>query len=105
MEWGVSIASLLVRSRTLEIISEHTYRRGFTALNSKRWPDGTSWRVREPGDLGLPEQPMLLRKSVDLLEPEGVGTASLANQLQVPEDLVCHLVGGDDRRLVVLADT
>ena len=31
--WGVSIASLLFRAKTLGVLSEHTYRRAFTTLN------------------------------------------------------------------------
>jgi Zn-dependent peptidase ImmA (M78 family)/transcriptional regulator with XRE-family HTH domain len=102
MEWGVSLASLLYRSKSLGIISDSTYRRGFTSLNNRRWPDGTTWRVREPGDLGSPEQPLLLRKSIELLAAEGVGIESLANQLELPEEIVQGLIGSDDRPAVDL---
>lgn len=103
MEWGVSLASLLFRSKTLGIISESTYRRGFTSLNSRQWPDGTTWRMREPGDLGSPEQPLLLRKCVELLAGEGVEIESLANQLELPVEIVRDLVGSDDRPEVDLS--
>ena len=103
MEWGVSLASLLYRSKTLGIISDSTYRRGFTSLNSRRGPDGATWRVSEPGDLGPPEQPLLLRKSLELLDAEGIGIESLSNQLELPADIVRHLVGSDDRPSVDLS--
>ena len=100
--WGVSIASLLYRAHHLGIVSDYSYRRGFTTLNTRKNSDGTSWRQSEPGDLGPPEQTALLRKAVELLEPDGITLEQLANELCVPVERVENLVGRDDRPMVNL---
>ena len=91
--WGVSLASLLVRAHALEVMPEHTYRRGFVKLNSLRNPDGSRWRINEPGHLGPVERPSLLRKCVELVEQTGITRDDLANRLCLPKDLVDQLVG------------
>ena len=91
--WGVSLASLLVRSRTLGVMPEHTYRRGFVQLNSQRNSDGSPWRVNEPGNLGPVERPSLLRRCVELVEQMGISRDALANSLCFPRGLVDQLVG------------
>ena len=91
--WGVSIASLLVRARTLQILPEHTYRRAFTALNTRRNPDGSTWRIKEPGRLGPAEAPSLLRRCVDLVESHGTTRDELANELCFPRSLIDQIVG------------
>ena len=91
--WGVSIASLIVRARTLGTISEHTYRHWFIKLNRTKNADGTTWRQREPGYLGPPEQPVLLRKCVELVENLGTSRDDLANTLCVQRALIDNLVG------------
>lgn len=93
--WGVSIASLLVRARTLGIMPEYTYRRAFTILNSRKNPDGSTWRTKEPGELGSVEQPILLRKCVELLEELGTTRETLANELCFPRSLLDQLVEED----------
>ncbi len=97
MHWGVSIASLLVRARNLGVLSEYSYRRGFTLLNTRRNSDGSLWRIKEPGDLGPAEQPILFRKCVDLIEEGGVTRADLAKDLSLPLSLLDQLVGDDGR--------
>ena len=91
--WGVSIASLLVRGRTLGILPEHTYRRAFTELNSRKNTDGSTWRVKEPGSLGPAEQPSLLMRCVELIESHGITRDDLANELCVPRSLIDQIVG------------
>jgi len=98
MYWGVSIASLLYRAHQLGLLSEHSYRRGFTTLNTRTNPDGTSWRRREPGDLGQPEQAALLKKAVEIVDEDGLLIEDLANELCVPVARIEALVGGDERR-------
>lgn len=102
MHWGVSIASLLYRAHQLGLLSEHSYRRGFTTLNTRTNPDGISWRKREPGDLGQPEQTALLRKAVELVEEDGLSIEDLANELCVPVSRIEALVGEDARPCVEL---
>ena len=100
--WGVSIASLIVRAKTLGTISEHTYRQAFVRLNITRNDDGTAWRQNEPGFLGPPEQPVLLRKCVELVERLGTSKDDLANTLCIPRHLVDHLVGQNSKPAVRL---
>ena len=93
--WGVSIASLLFRAKTLSILPEYTYRRAFTMLNSRKNLDGSTWRIKEPGDLGPSEQPILLRKCIELLDKLGITRDALANELCFPRSLLDQLVGDD----------
>ena len=72
---------------------EHTYRRGFVRLNSLRNPDGSPWRIKEPGNLGPVEQPSLLRQCVEMVERTGITRNDLANRLCLPQDLLNQLVG------------
>ena len=102
MHWGVSIASLIYRAHQLGVLSEHSYRRGFTTLNTRANPDGTIWRKREPGDLGRPEQTALLQKAIEIVEEDGLSLEELANELCVPVGRVEALIGGDDRPRVSL---
>ncbi len=97
LHWGVSIASLLFRAKSLGILPDHTYRRAFTVLNSRKNPDGSLWRINEPGQLGQPEEPMLLRRSVEVAQDFGVSTETLADQLRLPTDLIQTLIGEDPR--------
>ena len=91
--WGVSIASLLFRAKSLGILPEYTYRRAFTELNSRRNPDGSTWRAKEPGSLGPIEQPRLLRRCVELVQDHGITRDDLANDLCFPRDLIDQFVG------------
>lgn len=91
--WGVSIASLIVRAKSLGTISEYTYRQAFIRLNTTENADGTTWRQKEPGYIGPPEQPVLLHKCVELVQSLGTSKDDLANILCLPRHLVDHLVG------------
>lgn len=101
--WGVSIASLIVRAKTLGTISESAYRQAFIKLNVTRNEDGTTWRQKEPGYLGPPEQPILLSKCVELVERLGTSRDDLATTLCVPVDLVDQLIGESSKPVVRLA--
>lgn len=102
MHWGVSIASLIYRAHKLRVLSGHSYRRGFTELNTRHHPDGTSWRKREPGDLGRPEQTVLLRKVMDVLQEDGTSIEDIANELFMPVERIEALVGFDERPEIAL---
>lgn len=102
LHWGVSIASLLFKAKSLGILPEHTYRRAFTVLNSRKNPDGTLWRTNEPGQLGPPEQPVLLKKCVEVAAAQNVTRESLANELQLPVDVVNALIGDETRPVIRL---
>ena len=101
-QWGVSIQSLIVRAKTLGTISEHAYRQAFIRLNMTRNKDGTTWKQKEPGNLGPAEQPILLLKCVELVEKLGISRDDLANTLRVPRDLVDQLIGESPKPVVRL---
>ena len=62
MRWGVSIRALLFRSRELGLLNESAFRRSLVNLNEE-------WGAySEPGDLGEPEQPIVLARALKLIE-------------------------------------
>lgn len=61
--WGVSVAALLYRGRSLGILSETAYRRGVVAMSSQ------FGRRREPGDIGTAERALLLRRAAEIASP------------------------------------
>jgi Zn-dependent peptidase ImmA (M78 family)/transcriptional regulator with XRE-family HTH domain len=58
--WGVSIAALMYRARELGRMSDSAYRRGVV------WMSQEYGRRNEPGDLGEPERPLMLRRAAEL---------------------------------------
>ena len=100
--WGVSLSSLIFRAKTLGVISDDTYRRAFTTMNTRTNSDGVSWRKREPGELGQPEEPQLLRKAVDMLSESGITTETLANRLGIPTSQLGSLLGAQSKPSVEL---
>lgn len=87
--WGVSVASLLYRSRELDLLSESTVRRGYITLNSL---------PRRPMPIGdFPgERPELLKSAIDLLDGSGISLAKIAADLQMTPRHVRRLAGIDD---------
>jgi Zn-dependent peptidase ImmA (M78 family)/DNA-binding XRE family transcriptional regulator len=61
LRWGVSMAALLFRARSLGLVSEDAYRRGMMDMSRR------NWRQNEPVDLGEPEQPQVLRRAIELV--------------------------------------
>ena len=100
--WGVSLSSLIFRAKTLGVISDDTYRRAFTTMNTRTNSDGVSWRKREPGELGQPEEPQLLRKAVDMLSESGITTETLANRLGIPTSQLGSLLGAQSKPSIEL---
>jgi Zn-dependent peptidase ImmA (M78 family) len=80
--WGISIQALLYRAKSLQVMSEHTYRRAVTELNAR------GWRTQEPLDDGRAEEPLLLGKALDLAENHGVSREALASQARLPIETV-----------------
>ena len=92
LHWGVSMKSLIYRSKELEVISEASARRGYVTLNGL----AASGVIRSEPIARYPgEQPELLRNAIELLEGAGVSRASIAADLQMTEEHVCRLAGLD----------
>lgn len=86
--WQVSLQALLYRARDLELLTRNAYESAMKQMSRR------GWRVREPGDLGPPEQPRLLRKAVELLASADVPIEELAAQVALPLEKFEELVGG-----------
>jgi Zn-dependent peptidase ImmA (M78 family) len=95
--WGVSIAALLFRSKTLGVMSDQSYLNAVKAMSSR------GWRIDEPGDklLGRPEQPLLLTRAIEVLAQEQITLDDLAEQAALPVALIRRLLGMQDKRTVV----
>lgn len=88
-KWHVSLAALLVRAKTLGVLSEHTYAQGWKALSAR------GWRKVEPGPLGNPEMPVLLQRALELMETTGLSFNDFINQSGFPEGDVRTLLSRD----------
>jgi Zn-dependent peptidase ImmA (M78 family) len=80
VRWRVSIAALLRRAVTLDVMPQHRY------VNAMKVMSARGWRTREPGDekLGSLESPVLLRRALDRLAESGVGLEELADEASLP---------------------
>jgi Zn-dependent peptidase ImmA (M78 family)/DNA-binding XRE family transcriptional regulator len=88
--WGVSIAALYYHARDHGVISRDAHRRAMVRLSDM------GYRTNEPGDLGPPEQPGLLRAAVDLLsESKSWGLPELATEVRLPVTLVREICALD----------
>lgn len=87
-KWQVSMAALVMRARTLGVMDERTYTQAWKTLSVR------GWRKREPGDLGLPEIPQLIRRAVDVAENSGVGFEFLVQQAGLPTPDVRSILEG-----------
>ncbi|MEN8650588.1 XRE family transcriptional regulator [Streptomyces sp. 21So2-11] len=87
--WHVSLAALLVRAKTLGVMSEHAFAQGWKALSVR------GWRKVEPGPLGNPEVPVLLQRALELMETTGLSFADFINHSGLPEDDIRTLLGRD----------
>lgn len=88
-KWHVSLAALLVRAKTLGVMSEHTYAQGWKALSAR------GWRKVEPGPLGNPEVPVLLQRALELMETTGLSFDDFINRSGLPEADVRALLSRD----------
>ena len=87
--WGISIAALLFRARSLRVLSKDDYQAAMRYMSAR------GWRTQEPGDreLGAPEAPLLLERAVRRAPVE----------LHLPLDALArsaHLPLEDTRRLL-----
>ncbi len=84
--WGVSLQALLMRARTLEVMSDDAYVRAMKAVSAR------GWRKREPVNLGPPEAPSLLERAVDLLGKGGIGLDEIVREAALHEQTVIDLL-------------
>ncbi len=84
--WGMSMAALLMASRQLDVMSDNTYRRAMTQLGAR------GWRRAEPGYLGEPEHPQLLRRAVEVLDDAGISFERVVADSGLPFDRVRRMV-------------
>lgn len=89
--WGVSVKTLVYRSRELGFISESTARRAYIRLNQVP-------RTERPVRLYDGEVPSMLRAALELAERRGVTVPSLAQELKWKPRRVRELLGDEDPR-------
>lgn len=91
-KWQVSIAALLMRARTLEIMPANAYTQAYKFMSMR------GWRKVEPGRLGAPESPVLLRTAVDLAAHSGHTLEALVEHAGLPLDEVRAVLSYTDQR-------
>jgi Zn-dependent peptidase ImmA (M78 family)/DNA-binding XRE family transcriptional regulator len=98
--WGVSLQALLYRARTLGVLSPDSYQRAQVQL-SARWG-----RVSEPGEIGPPEEPMVLQRAMDLMSDRlGISAEGIAGMerwsMEVFTSIVADAVSGETTKPAV----
>jgi Zn-dependent peptidase ImmA (M78 family) len=88
-KWHVSLAALLVRAKTLGIMSEHVYAQAWKAMSAR------GWRKVEPGPLGIPEAPVLLQRALGLMETIGLSYAEFLHRSGLPQADVATVLDRD----------
>lgn len=86
--WGVSIAALLRRARTLEVMSPAAYLSAMKVLSAR------GWRRHEPVD-GDPELPAVLHDAMQRAVKNGVDLDRVRREASIPADIfddVCALI-------------
>lgn len=78
-KWHVSIAALLVRAKTLDVMDERTYTQAWKSLSAR------GWRKQEPGSLGSPEVPTLMTRALKLANEVGLTFDDLLARTGLPE--------------------
>jgi Zn-dependent peptidase ImmA (M78 family) len=89
--WQISMAALLYRAREDELISGTTYE------SAVKYMSRAGWRKAEPGDLGPPERPRLLRRAARALRESGMTIEELADEAHIPVDIVRMYVQSPER--------
>jgi Zn-dependent peptidase ImmA (M78 family) len=86
--WGVSMAALLMRARTLGVMPETAY------ISATKVMSARGWRRHEPVD-GTPEAPSLLRTALACAQQGGLTADELRQRALIPGDIfeeVCQLI-------------
>lgn len=79
-EWGVSIAALLRRAKTLEVMSDGAY------VSATKVMSARGWRRHEPVNRH-PEVPTLLRAAFHKAQRQGTTAENLRRQAMIPQSL------------------
>jgi Zn-dependent peptidase ImmA (M78 family)/transcriptional regulator with XRE-family HTH domain len=80
--WQVSMAALLFRARDIGLVNPKNYE------SAVKYMSRSGWRKLEPGHLGDPERPRLLRRAVEALDQTGITVTALADLAHIPVDEV-----------------
>jgi Zn-dependent peptidase ImmA (M78 family)/DNA-binding XRE family transcriptional regulator len=94
-EWGVSIAALLYRARTLGVIGDAAYRRAVMIMNRRYG------RKTEPYPLERPERPALLATACQVAQQAGISREQIASEACLPLGDLDAIVGDPDPRPLV----
>lgn len=86
-KWHVSMAALIMRARALEVMNEQNYRQAWKTLSVR------GWRKNEPGDLGLPESPVLLQRALQVAAESGVSLDAIIRESGLPESDINAILG------------
>ena len=87
--WGVSAKALLYRARELGALSESAFRRAMVSYNTQ------DLQIKDGSELGEPEVPLLILRSVETLQvAEAAG--AVADDALVPRSLVEDLLAGSN---------
>jgi Zn-dependent peptidase ImmA (M78 family)/transcriptional regulator with XRE-family HTH domain len=76
--WQMSLGALLYRAQDVGLVTATTYE------SAMKYMSKSGWRKREPGELGPPERPRLLRRAAEALEKAGIDTEQLAELAHIP---------------------
>ena len=90
LTWGVSMAALLMRARTLGVMPESTY------VSATKVMSARGWRRHEPVH-GDPETPSILKAALAAAKRRGLAPEDLRREAAIPSDIfleVCQLIAG-----------
>ena len=85
--WGVSMAALLRRARTLGVMPEGAYVQALKTMSTR------GWNRREPVRLPRAETPVMLARAIELLNESGTTVGRLAGEAGLPPALVTEIIG------------
>lgn len=86
-KWHVSLASLIMRAKTLGVMDQQAYSQAWKALSVR------GWRKNEPGDLGPPENPILLQRALQVANEAGMTLEAIIQRAGLPEDDIRKILG------------
>lgn len=79
--WGVSLAALLFRARSLDIMSDVSYRNAMIRMSQN------GWRRAEPGRISTVEMPSMLPRAKELLSDSGIDATTFLSGSGFPVNL------------------